>query len=107
MIKPGPLGNTRPLFSKEMAVGLLNGVLWATVIAIVAMVWFHDTKLATVVAAAIFLNMLAGAAAGVAVPLALRRLSIDPALAGGTVLTTVTDIVGFVSILGLGSLLLL
>ncbi|MDJ0654779.1 MAG: magnesium transporter [Xanthomonadales bacterium] len=100
-------GNTRPLFSKEMAVGLLNGMLWAAVIAIVAIVWFQDTRLAGVVAAAIFLNMLAGAAAGVAVPLVLRRLSIDPALAGGTVLTTVTDVVGFVSILGLGSLVLL
>ncbi|MFK7955701.1 MAG: magnesium transporter [Lysobacterales bacterium] len=99
-------GNTGPLLSRELAIGFFNGLLWALVIALVAIFWFHDSKLAIVVATAIFLNLLAGAAAGVFVPMVLRRIDVDPALAGGMVLTTVTDVVGFVSILGLGTLLL-
>ena len=99
--------NTRPLLNKELAVGLLNGVLWALVIAVIAVVWFRDVQLAAVVAAAILLNLIAGALAGVLVPVFLRRINIDPALAGGMVLTTVTDVVGFVSILGLGTLILI
>ncbi len=99
-------GNTVALLNRELAVGFLNGLLWALVIALVAIFWFKDTTLALVVATAIFLNLLAGAASGVFVPIMLRRMSIDPALAGGMVLTTVTDVVGFVSILGLGTLLL-
>ncbi|MEM6575066.1 MAG: magnesium transporter, partial [Pseudomonadota bacterium] len=99
-------GNTVALLNRELAVGFLNGLLWALVIALVAVFWFKDGTLAMVVATAIFLNLLAGAASGVFVPIVLRRMSIDPALAGGMVLTTVTDVVGFVSILGLGTLLL-
>ncbi len=99
-------GNTGPLLSRELAIGFFNGLLWAMIIALVAIFWFHDSKLAIVVATAIFLNLLAGAAAGVFVPMVLRRIDVDPALAGGMVLTTVTDVVGFVSILGLGTLLL-
>ncbi|MEM9532536.1 MAG: magnesium transporter [Pseudomonadota bacterium] len=98
--------NTAALLNKELAVGFINGLLWSAVIALVAVFWFGDTRLAGVVATAIFLNLLAGAAAGVLVPLVLRRMAIDPALAGGMVLTTVTDVVGFVSILGLGTMLL-
>ncbi len=99
--------NTRPLLTQELAIGLLNGLLWAVVIALIAVVWFNDLKLAGVVACAIFANLIAGALAGVLVPIVLRRMDIDPALAGGMVLTTVTDVVGFVSILGLGTLILL
>ncbi len=99
-------GNTGPLLSRELAIGFFNGLLWAVVIAMVAALWFNDSMLAVVVAIAIFLNLVAGAAAGVFVPLLLRRIDVDPALAGGMVLTTVTDVVGFVSILGLGTLLL-
>lgn len=99
--------NTRPLMNKEIAVGLLNGLLWAIVTAGIAVVWFKDGWLSLVVGVAIFLNLVAGAAAGVIVPIVLKRFDIDPALAGGMVLTTVTDVVGFVSILGLGTVLLL
>ncbi len=98
--------NTRPLMNKEIAIGVLNGILWAMVIAVISVFWFQDWWLALVVAIAIFFNLIAGAIAGVIVPIMLKRFSIDPALAGGMVLTTVTDVVGFVSILGLGTLLL-
>ena len=102
----GP-GNTRALLRQELAVGSLNGIFWACVVALVALVWFGQTALALVAGCAILFNLIAGATAGVVVPLVLRRMNIDPALAGGMVLTTVTDVVGFVSLLGLGTLVLL
>jgi len=77
------------------------------VVALVAYLWFHSTGIAGVIAAAMMLNLLAAAAAGVAIPLTLQRLGIDPALSGAVILTTVTDVVGFLSFLGLASLFLL
>lgn len=102
----GP-GNTHALLSKELAVGALNGVLWALVVALIAVAWFRVPMLGLVGALAIVVNLVMGALAGVLVPVVLRRLDIDPALAGGVVLTTVTDVIGFVALLGLGTLLLL
>lgn len=105
----GQLGahNARALFGKELMVAAINGVVWAAMVAVIAGVWFRDAGIGFVVAAALLLNALIAAFAGVALPLLLRRLSIDPALAGGVVLTTITDVVGFAAILGLGTLLLL
>ena len=100
-------GNTRALLNKEMMVGGLNGMFWAVVVGAVVVLWFNDTVIAAVAAAAILVNLCAGALAGVIVPVMLRRMAIDPALAGGMVLTTVTDVVGFVTLLGLGTLMLL
>lgn len=100
-------GNTGALLSKEIAVGVLNGLLWAVVIAAIAGIWFQNVNIAAIIAAAIVINLVAAALSGVVVPLALRRLDIDPALAGGVVLTTVTDVVGFLAFLGLGTLYLL
>lgn len=99
--------NVRWLLTKEMAVGALNGVLWAVVIALVAVAWFHDWRIGGIIAAAIVLNLLAAALSGITIPLVLKRLGVDPALAGSVVLTTVTDIVGFMSFLGLATVLLL
>jgi magnesium transporter len=99
--------NLRWLTLKEIAVGALNGVAWALVVALVAYAWFHDPGIAAVIAAAMVLNLLAAAASGVVIPLALQRLGIDPALSGAVVLTTVTDVVGFLSFLGLATLFLL
>lgn len=101
------MGNLRTLVLKELAVGLLNGMLWAAVVGAVAWLWFGDPRIALVIAAAIAINLGAAALAGVLIPLALKRMAIDPALAGGVVLTTVTDCVGFLAFLGLGTLLLL
>ncbi|MDQ3510158.1 MAG: magnesium transporter [Pseudomonadota bacterium] len=100
-------GNLRALLVKEVSVGLLNGLAWAIVVGLVASLWFGDVPLGLVIAGAMAINLFVAALAGVLVPLALRRMSIDPALAGGVVLTTVTDVVGFLSFLGLATLVLL
>lgn len=99
--------NARALLWRELRVAVINGSLLATAIGGVAGLWFADWRIAGVIAAAIAINLIAAALAGVLVPLTLRRLSIDPALAGGVVLTTITDVVGFLAFLGLGTLLLL
>jgi magnesium transporter len=98
--------NARWLLTKELAVSLLNGVAWATVVAFVAWIWFHQWRIAAVIFAAMVVNLLAAALAGVTVPLALKRYGVDPAVAGGVIVTTVTDVIGFASLLGLGTLLL-
>lgn len=99
--------NQRALMGKELAVGLCNGTLWSFGVAIVAYLWFNDFMLSVVLAVAIFINLIAAAFAGLLVPIILNRLKIDPALSGSVVLTTVTDIVGFLTFLGLGSYLLI
>jgi magnesium transporter len=98
--------NARWLLAREIAVGLLNGVLLAGLVGLAAGVWFHTWTIGLIIFAALLINLFAAALAGVGVPLLLRRLGIDPALAGGVVLTTVTDTVGFASLLGLGTLFL-
>ncbi|SJZ87916.1 magnesium transporter [Novilysobacter spongiicola] len=100
-------GNLRALLAKELSVGLLNGVAWAIVVGVVAAIWFQDIPLGAVIAGAMAINLAVAAFAGVMVPLTLRRMNIDPALAGGVVLTTVTDVIGFLSFLGLATLVLL
>ena len=100
-------GNLRALLSKEVLVGALNGVAWAIVVGAVSALWFSDAALGLVIAGAMAINLLVAALAGVLVPLFLRRMNVDPALAGGVVLTTVTDVVGFLSFLGLATLVLL
>ena len=99
--------NVRWLLYKEVAVGLLNGLGWAVVVAVVTFGVFSNLEVALIAGAAIAVNLLAAAASGVLVPLALRRIRIDPALAGGVVLTTITDVIGFAAFLGLASMLLL
>jgi magnesium transporter len=99
--------NIRWLFFKEILVGALNGVVWALVVALVAFLWFQNAGIAVIIACAMLLNLLAAAISGLSIPLILRRLGIDPALSGAVILTTVTDIVGFLSFLGLASLFLL
>jgi magnesium transporter len=100
-------GNRRALLFKELKVGALNGVIWSIVIGGITLVWFNDVNLGIVIALAILLNLLAAALSGVVIPAFLDKLNIDPALSGSVILTTVTDVVGFVVFLGLGSLLLL
>jgi magnesium transporter len=95
--------NLKWLLSKEFAVGALNGMLWAVVMGAIVSVWFDDWTIALVIAAAMAINLVAAAVAGTLLPVMLRSLKIDPALAGSVILTTVTDIVGFVSFLGLAT----
>jgi magnesium transporter len=99
--------NARRLLIKELAVGALNGTIWAIIVAGVAILWFHDTQLGIIIALAILVNLVVAALAGATIPLMLKKFGIDPALAGGVVLTTVTDVVGFFAFLGLAAVFLM
>ena len=99
--------NARVLLWKEMRVAMLNGVVLGSVLGLVVLVWFRSVGLALVIAAALTLNLLFAATAGVLVPLTLRRLGFDPALASSIFLTTVTDVMGFFTFLGLATIVLL
>jgi len=98
--------NARRLLAKELAVGAVNGVVWALVVAAIVIAWFDDVMLGGVIGTAILVNLMCAAFAGVIIPLVLQRMDIDPALAGGVILTTVTDVIGFLTFLGLAALLL-
>ena len=99
--------NTAVLFRKELAVALINGVLWGATIAAVTWLWFGNPLLSLVIGLALVLNLGCAATAGVLVPLMLRRFGLDPALAGSVVVTTFTDVMGFFLFLGLGTLILM
>jgi magnesium transporter len=92
------------LINRELQIGLMNGMLWAAVVAVAASVWFDDWNIGGIIAAAMVINLLTAAFVGAVLPLFLTRIRVDPALAGGVILTTVTDVVGFVSFLGLATL---
>ena len=95
--------NTRKIIKKELLVGVLNGVIFAVVIGIVAAVWFSQPSLGIVIGIAMVINMLFAAAAGILIPIALDKLKADPAIASSVFVTTVTDVVGFFAFLGLAS----
>lgn len=99
--------NSKLLLDKELRVGALSGLIWSIVIAVVAALWFDNILIAVVIALAILLNIITASVAGLFVPIFLKKLGYDPALSGAVILTTITDIVGFVVFLGLGTLLLL
>ena len=92
------------LVGRESLVGLLNGLLWAAVIAATASIWFGDIVLGAIIACAMLINLVTAGLTGAGLPIVLRRLRIDPALAGGVLVTTITDVVGFLAFLGLATL---
>ncbi|OZG70547.1 magnesium transporter [Hahella sp. CCB-MM4] len=96
--------NIRWLMNRELLVGAFNGTLWAVVVATAAMVWFNDMTIGLLIASAMLINLTVAALAGTALPLILKTMKVDPALAGGVILTTVTDVVGFMSFLGLATI---
>ena len=96
--------NIKTLINKEVAVSGLNGIIWSVVIGLITYYWFSDLLLSLVIALAIITNLLVAAFSGAFLPLALTKLKIDPALAGGVILTTITDVIGFVAFLGLAAL---
>ncbi|WP_415891132.1 magnesium transporter [Neptuniibacter sp. SY11_33] len=101
------LSNALALCRQELGIAMINGIGWAVVIGIVAFYWFSSIEIGFVIAFAVFANIQAAAVSGVYLPLLLNRLGIDPALSGAVLLTTVTDVFGFVTFLGLGTLLLI
>ena len=96
--------NQRWLLRKEILVGASNGLIWAIAIAIVTILWFNNVTLGLLIGAAIVINLVAAALAGVTIPLMLKKFGTDPALSAGVLLTTVTDVVGFVAFLGFATL---
>jgi len=99
--------NRRWLVNKEIIVGLLNGIGWALVIAVIAVFWFDDLHIGYVIAAATVINLFVAAFSGVAIPIIMNKLNVDPAIAGSVVLTTITDIVGLFTFLGLATFFLI
>jgi magnesium transporter len=99
--------NLRALGNKEVLVAFFNGLLWAVIVAVITSFWFSNPWLSVIIGVSLVLNMLVAAFAGIAIPVFLDRIGIDPALAGSVILTTVTDVVGFFVFLGSASLLLI
>ena len=99
--------NIKPLLIKEFSVGVLNGLIWSCVVGLVVYVWFDNSSLGFVIGLAMIINLIIAALAGAMIPFALNRFGIDPAIAGGVILTTVTDVVGFMTFLGLATIFLL
>ena len=99
--------NLNWLMSKEFAVGAINGIIYALVVGSLVSVWFQDGRIAMIMGLAMAINLIAAALTGTILPSALKSLKIDPALAGSVVLTTITDIVGFVTFLGLAAVFLI
>ena len=93
--------------AKELAIGALNGVIWSILIASVIALWQWDFMLGGVLAFAMFMNLVVAGVAGACIPILLKKMNIDPALAGSVVLTTVTDIVGIFAFLGTATWLLI
>ena len=99
--------NAAGILRKEVLVGVLNGFGWAIVVSLFAYLWFGDWRIGGIIGAAMIINLVVAASAGFFIPLALKRIKVDPALAGGVVLTTVTDVIGYSAFLGLGAFFLL
>ncbi|WP_139182585.1 magnesium transporter, partial [Vibrio cholerae] len=98
--------NKRELLMKEAAIGLLNGITWALIIGAIVVVWKGEWMLGGIISAAMMTNLIVAGIAGVSIPILLKKMNIDPALAGGMALTTVTDVIGLSVFLGLATLLL-
>ena len=105
----GQIGRTNILWliKRETLVGLGNGILWAIVVGLIASWWFQDTLIAQIIAFAMILNLLVGVLSGVFIPLLLKSINLDPGVGGTVIVTTITDVAGFVSFLGLATIFLI
>jgi magnesium transporter len=99
--------NAHKVLRSEVQIGLMNSVIWAVVIGLVALLWFGNAMLGVVIGLAMTINLVVAALSGVMIPLLVKRVGIDPALASGVALTTVTDVIGFFVFLGLATILLI
>jgi magnesium transporter len=99
--------NARRVLSRELMIGAVNGLIWALVVALVTLLWFHHWLLGVLIGVAMIINLAFAALSGVLIPLLVRKVGVDPALASAVILTTVTDVVGFFAFLGLATLFLI
>jgi len=98
--------NARWLIGKEAAIGILNGMIWAVLVATAVVLWKDDIRVGFIIAGAMFVNLSIAGIAGVSIPLIMHKYKIDPALAGGMALATVTDVIGLFTFLGMATLVL-
>ena len=99
--------NINKIISKEFFIGVLNGIIFAIITAIIVQLWFKQIDLSIIIAASMVLNMIVAGLFGILIPVTLKKINIDPALASSVFVTTVTDVIGFLSFLGIGSLVFL
>ena len=99
--------NLRWLFKRELAVSIINGIILSIMVGLITYFWFGEIILAILISCALIINLISSVVAGIFVPLVLRKMNQDPAIAGSVVVTTVTDVVGFLSFLGLATIFLI
>ena len=95
--------NFNRVVGKEFIIGVLNGIIFALITAIIVQFWFKETGLSLLIGVSMILNMIVAGLFGILVPVSLKKMNIDPALASSVFVTTITDVIGFLSFLGLGS----
>ena len=95
--------NFNRVVGKEFIIGILNGIIFAIITAIIVQLWFKEINLSILIAVSMILNMMVAGLFGILVPVSLKKMNIDPALASSVFVTTITDVIGFLSFLGLGS----
>ena len=98
--------NIRWLFKRELAVSIINGIVLSLLVGVSTFLWFEDKTLSVLISCALVINLISSVIAGILVPLALRKFNQDPAISGSVVVTTVTDVIGFISFLGLATIYL-
>ena len=96
-------GNFNKIVGKEFLIGILNGIIFAIITAIIVQLWFQEYKLSLLIGISMVLNMIVAGLFGILVPVSLKKVNIDPALASSVFVTTITDVIGFLSFLGIGS----
>ena len=96
-------GNLNKIITKEFFIGILNGIIFAIITAIIVQLWFNELNLSILIAASMILNMIVAGLFGILIPVSLKKFNIDPALASSVFVTTITDVIGFLSFLGLGA----
>ena len=99
--------NINKVITKEFFIGVLNGIIFAVITGIVVQLWFRQSDLSIIIATSMVLNMIVAGLCGILIPVTLKKMNIDPALASSVFVTTVTDVIGFLSFLGIGSLVFL
>lgn len=98
------VANAKWVMARELGVGVINGTLWSLVVGAAASLWFGENLIGYLIGTAMIINLLVAAVAGAGIPILMKRMNIDPAIAGGVVLTTITDVTGFVCFLGLATI---
>ena len=96
-------GNFNQIVGKEFIIGILNGIIFAIITGLIVLLWFKDINLTILIAISMILNMMVAGLFGILVPVSLKKLKIDPAIASSVFVTTITDVIGFLSFLGIGA----